>query len=155
MRVLQNSRGVLDCPWLIAPKLMFLAVVLTFTVRGGHMTPETVFVTLAMFQAIRNATSLFIPFAIAFMMEARVSVTRVKVSKYVFMIHVLLNQRVLKGISLAPCRQCRLCSDSRALSPLFGNGAGAFRIGKNCVVLIKIGKKYKVLCIEVFIVRLI
>ena len=76
------------------------------------MTPETVFVTLAMFQAIRNATSLFIPFAIAFMMEARVSVTRVKVSKYVFMIHVLLNQRVLKGISLAPCRQCRLCSDS-------------------------------------------
>ena len=44
---------------------------------------------------------------------------------------------------------------SRALTPLFGNGAGAFRIGKNSVVLIKIGKKYKVLCIEVFIVRLI
>ena len=43
----------------------------------------------------------------------------------------------------------------RALTPLFGNGAGAFRIGKNCVVLIKIGKKYKVLCTEVFIFRLI
>ena len=42
----------------------------------------------------------------------------------------------------------------RALTPLFGNGAGAFRIGKNSVVLIKIGKKNKVLCIEVFIVRL-
>ena len=43
----------------------------------------------------------------------------------------------------------------RALTPLFGNGAGAFRIGKNSVVLTKIGKKYKVLCIEFFIVRLI
>ena len=42
----------------------------------------------------------------------------------------------------------------RALTPLFGNGAGAFRIGKNSVVLIKIGKN-TVLCIEVFIVRLI
>ena len=30
---------------------------------------------------------------------------------------------------------------SRALTPLFGNGAGAFRIGKNRVVLTKIGKK--------------
>ena len=45
--------------------------------------------------------------------------------------------------------------EDRALTPLFGNGAGAFRIGKNSIVLIKIGKKYKVLCIEVFIVRLI
>ena len=36
----------------------------------------------------------------------------------------------------------------RALTPLFGNGAGAFRIGKNSVVLTKIGKIYNVLCIE-------
>ena len=43
----------------------------------------------------------------------------------------------------------------RALTPLFGNGAGAFRIGKNSVVLTKIGKMFKVLCIEEFIVRLI
>ena len=31
----------------------------------------------------------------------------------------------------------------RALTPLFGNGAGAFRIGKNSVVLIKLGKNTK------------
>ena len=43
----------------------------------------------------------------------------------------------------------------RALTPLFGNGAGAFRIGKNSVVLTKIRKIYKVLCIKEFIVRLI
>ena len=48
-----------------------------------------------------------------------------------------------------------ICVRFRALTPLFGNGAGAFRIGKNSVVLTIIGKKYKVLCIEVFIVRLI
>ena len=35
----------------------------------------------------------------------------------------------------------KMLSTSRALTPLFGNGAGAFRIGKNSVVLIKIGKK--------------
>ena len=45
--------------------------------------------------------------------------------------------------------------ECRALTHLFGNGAGAFRIGKNSVVLTKIGKIYKVLCIEEFIVRLI
>ena len=52
-------------------------------------------------------------------------------------------------------RNCLIFLICRALTPLFGNGAGAFRIGKNSLVLIKIGKKYKVLCIEVFIVRLI
>ena len=37
-----------------------------------------------------------------------------------------------------------LCNkDRRALTPLFGNGAGAFRIGKNSVILIKIGKNTK------------
>ena len=39
-------------------------------------------------------------------------------------------------------------SKFRALTTLFGNGAGAFRIGKNSVVLTKIGKKYNVLCIK-------
>ena len=36
----------------------------------------------------------------------------------------------------------------RALTPLFGNGAGAFRIAKNSVVSTKIGKKYNVLCMK-------
>ena len=42
---------------------------------------------------------------------------------------------------------------SRALTTLFGNGAGAFRIGKNSVVSTKIGKN--TMFYEVFIVRLI
>ena len=31
----------------------------------------------------------------------------------------------------------KIKNKTRALTPLFGNGAGAFRIGKNSVVLIK------------------
>ena len=38
-----------------------------------------------------------------------------------------------------------LALSSRALTTLFGNGAGAFRIGKNSVASTKIGKKYNVL----------
>ena len=36
----------------------------------------------------------------------------------------------------------------RALTPLFGNGAGAFRIGKNSVVLTKIGKNTKIYALK-------
>ena len=59
---------------------MFLAVILSFTAEGGHMTAEMIYVTQALYLAIRNATTLFIPFALAFMMEAKVSLTRFKVS---------------------------------------------------------------------------
>ena len=37
---------------------------------------------------------------------------------------------------------------NRALTPLFGNGAGAFRIGKNSVILTKIGKNQNILCMK-------
>ena len=47
------------------------------------------------------------------------------------------------------CSRCRWGGldifSFRALTTLFGNGAGAFRIGKNSVVLTEIGKKYNVL----------
>ena len=39
--------------------------------------------------------------------------------------------------------------------PFLGMGSGPLELGKNSVVLTKIGKIYKVLCIEEFIVRLI
>ena len=46
----------------------------------------------------------------------------------------------------------RIC---RALTTLFGNGARAFRVGKNSVVLTKIGKNTKFYALNFFIVRLI
>ena len=42
---------------------------------------------------------------------------------------------------------------SRALTPLFGNGAGAFRIGKNSVILTKIGKNQNVLCMKLLMLN--
>ena len=45
--------------------------------------------------------------------------------------------------------------EHRALTPLFGNGAGALGIGKISVVLTKIGKIYIVYMYEVSIARLI
>ena len=48
----------------------------------------------------------------------------------------------VRGLSLCLITMC----DHRALAPFFGNGAGAFRIGKISIVLNKIGKKYNVLC---------
>ena len=56
---------------------------------------------------------------------------------------------------------CMILSYNRCLAmpglshPFLGMGPGPLELGKNSVVLIKIGKKYKVLCIEVVIVRLI
>ena len=44
---------------------------------------------------------------------------------------------------------------SRALTPLFGNGAGAHGIGKISGVMTKIGKFYIVLMYDVSIARLI
>ena len=41
----------------------------------------------------------------------------------------------------------------RALAPLFGNGAGAFRIGKNSVILTKIGKNQNVLCMKLLMLN--
>ena len=46
-------------------------------------------------------------------------------------------------------------SDCRALTPLFGNGAGAHGIGKISGVLTKIGKLDIVLMYDIYIARLI
>ena len=64
----------------MAPKLQFLATVLTYTVSGGHISPRMVFVALTVYHAIMRAAVLFLPFAIAFSMEAGVTVARVEVS---------------------------------------------------------------------------
>ena len=43
---------------------------------------------------------------------------------------------------------CGLSVSSRALTPLFGNGAGAHGIGKISVIMTKIGKIYIVYCMK-------
>ena len=56
------------------------------------MTPEMMYVTQTLYLAIRNATVLFLPFALAFMMEANVSLERFKVSCNLFILGAELLQ---------------------------------------------------------------
>ena len=82
VRILQNARAILDLPYFVAPKLQFLATVLTYTLNGGHMSPRMVFVALAMYNAPMEAAVSFLPFAVAFLKEADVTVARVEVSRF-------------------------------------------------------------------------
>ena len=44
------------------------------------MSAETVFVTIGLYHATRLATTLFMPFALTFMMETKVTLDRIQVS---------------------------------------------------------------------------
>ena len=54
-------------------------------------------------------------------------------------------------IKVCETRILNLEVQDRALTPLFGNGARALRIGKNSVILTKIGKNQNVLCMKLLI----
>ena len=67
------------------------------------MTPEMMYVTQTLYLAIRNATVLFLPFALAFMMEANVSLERFKVSYNLFIFEAELLQTYTSY-----CPSCRI-----------------------------------------------
>ena len=79
MRNLQYLRGLIVAPFFVSAKLISLAVFLAYSLGGGLMSPDRVFMTLALYQAIRLSTTLFMPFAITFSMEVKVTVTRLEV----------------------------------------------------------------------------
>lgn len=77
---LQYVRGLIVGPFFVSAKLIALAVFLTYSLGGGQMSPVIVFMTLALYQAVRLSTTLFVPFAITFMMETKVTLDRAQVS---------------------------------------------------------------------------
>ena len=66
-------------PFFVSAKLISLAVFVAYSLNGGDMLPDLVFITIGLFQAVRLATTLFIPFAITFSMETRVTIKRAEV----------------------------------------------------------------------------
>ena len=64
----------------MSAKLISLAVFVAYSLSGGVMSTDTVFVTLALYQAVRLATTLFVPFAITFISETKVTTKRLEVS---------------------------------------------------------------------------
>lgn len=77
---LQYIRGLIVGPFFVSAKLISLAVFMAYSLGGGFMSTEIVFVTLALYQAVRLSTTLFMPFAITFSMETKVTLKRIEVS---------------------------------------------------------------------------
>ena len=67
----------------MSAKLISLAVFLSYSLGGGYMSAVKVFVTIGLYHATRLSTTLFMPFAITFMMETKVTLARIQVSTYV------------------------------------------------------------------------
>lgn len=80
VRTLQYIRGLIVGPFFVSAKLISLAVFVAYSLSGGVMSTDTVFVTLALYQAVRLATTLFVPFAITFISETKVTTKRLEVS---------------------------------------------------------------------------
>ncbi|CAC5381267.1 ABCC4 [Mytilus coruscus] len=60
-------------------KLIVFLTFLAYIMNGHALSTEKVFVTIALYQAIRLSTTLFIPFAIQFASETKVTVERLQV----------------------------------------------------------------------------
>ena len=79
----------------MSAKLISLAVFLSYSLGGGYMSTVKVFVTIGLYQATRLSTTLFMPFAITFMMETKVTLDRIQVSTCVDLCSVFMNKRVI------------------------------------------------------------
>ncbi|CAO1343275.1 unnamed protein product [Diamesa hyperborea] len=62
--------------WSMAPFLVSLASFVTYVLMGGVLTPETAFVSLALFNILRFPMAMF-PMMITFVMQAWVSIKRI------------------------------------------------------------------------------
>ena len=79
--MLQYARGIIDCPYFVGSKLLFLATALTFVNSGGgYMPPKSVYTALALYHTVMFSMLLMVPFSFAFAMETLVSVERLEVS---------------------------------------------------------------------------
>jgi len=72
-------RGLILGPFFCSVKLILLVTFVPFIYSGGFLSSEKVFVTIALFTAIRLALVLFLSFAIQFIHDTKVTFTRIKV----------------------------------------------------------------------------
>ena len=66
----------------MSAKLIAVAVFLAFSLVDGHMRAVQVYMTLALFHAMKTGTVLFFPLAITFGMDTRVTLDRIKVCTF-------------------------------------------------------------------------
>lgn len=77
-------RALILGPFLVSTKFVIFLTFVVFVYTGGTLTAEKVFVTISLYQAVRLSTTLFIPFAIQFISETRVTIKRLEVSSCIF-----------------------------------------------------------------------
>ncbi|KAL3847450.1 hypothetical protein ACJMK2_018356 [Sinanodonta woodiana] len=79
LRATSYLRAYIIGLYVASGKLIIYLIFLIYTLVGGHLTPEDVFVAIAFVSAIHLSTTMFIPFAIQCATEARVTLKRIKV----------------------------------------------------------------------------
>lgn len=84
IRMSNYIRALILGPFLVSTKFVIFLTFVVFVYTGGTLTAEKVFVTISLYQAVRLSTTLFIPFAIQFISETRVTIKRLEVSSCTF-----------------------------------------------------------------------
>ncbi|XP_052782620.1 ATP-binding cassette sub-family C member 4-like isoform X3 [Mya arenaria] len=78
VKLLGYLRGFILGPFFVSAKLIIFVVFLAYISTGGVITSEKVFVAIGLFSAVRLACVLFMPFAVTFITDTRVTFERIK-----------------------------------------------------------------------------
>ncbi|KAK7479006.1 hypothetical protein BaRGS_00029767, partial [Batillaria attramentaria] len=99
IRYARFTQALILAPNFFSVKLILLLTFLAFTLSQGAMTPEHVFVTISLYQAIRVPITVFMPFAVQNIAEMRISFDRVQHLLYLIPILALY---IVSGQPLLP-----------------------------------------------------
>ena len=72
-------RAVATGPFFISAKIMALAVFVTFSLVGGVISAEPVFVALSMYESVRLSATAYVCYAITQLSEVLVAIKRIEV----------------------------------------------------------------------------
>ena len=81
MKTAAYARAAILAPFFASAKVIVYATFLWYIVVHDVITPEKVFVTVAMYNSVRVLLHLFVPFAISFVSEAITTLSRIQVLK--------------------------------------------------------------------------
>ncbi|KAL5005221.1 hypothetical protein ScPMuIL_018677 [Solemya velum] len=73
------TRGLILGPFFVSQKMIIFVTFLVFVLgEGGMLTAERVYITVSIYKGIQLSTTLFIPLAVQFLAECRISIDRFK-----------------------------------------------------------------------------
>ncbi|WAR27474.1 MRP4-like protein [Mya arenaria] len=107
VKLLGYLRGFILGPFFVSAKLIIFVVFLVYISTGGVITSEKVFVAIGLFSAVRLACVLFMPFAVTFISDTRVTFERIKVCLVFALLSVreialIWKKKILSAITASP-----------------------------------------------------